>query len=69
MEPKHIARWICDILLGELKYRKKRITDVEPWRFSQFLWLVDTGLFTDRQARTILREYLDKGYLYYGGPL
>jgi len=58
-----LARWICDVLLGELKHRKRSISTVDPEGFALFIALVERGIITDYEGKKLLRQLLDQNIL------
>ncbi|HOV68649.1 MAG TPA: Asp-tRNA(Asn)/Glu-tRNA(Gln) amidotransferase subunit GatB, partial [Methanoregulaceae archaeon] len=58
-DPVLAATWVADTLLGELNYRDRTITTVDPIRFRSLLSLVGSGTITDRSGVEVLRLVLD----------
>ena len=63
-DPDFAARWVADIILGELNYRDIDIGDVESRldEFRRLIAYVAGGKITEKNARSIvLRRMLDEG--------
>jgi len=63
-DPALAATWVADLLLGELNYRDRSITDVEHRleEFTRLIETVDSGAITSKNAEeVVLREMLDEG--------
>lgn len=60
-DPRFVATWVADLLLGELNYRDMELSSVDREAFAHLLELVVTDEITEKNAEEIvLRAMLDE---------
>lgn len=61
-DPRFVATWVADLLLGELNYRDMELSTIDREAFVHLLELVETDEITEKNAEeVVLRTMLDGG--------